>query len=141
MDKNLIDIIVRGRRDAGLKQSEVGEILGVKGNTISDWESGRTEPDIESFIQLCNIYGINAAEALNSVYKLNENDDFIATTAEARHIQKYRTLDDNGKEFVSLVLNREYDRCQSSAAQAHEERAEYNIVYLPYPDNRASAGA
>ena len=42
MDKNLIDIIVRGRRDAGLKQSEVGEILGVKGNTISDWERGRT---------------------------------------------------------------------------------------------------
>lgn len=54
--------------------------------------------------------------------------------------KKYESLDKYGKEAINAVLNVEYDRCLSSADQAHEERTEYNIIYLPYPENRASAG-
>lgn len=54
--------------------------------------------------------------------------------------KKYESLDKYGKEAVNAVLNVEYDRCLSSVDQAHEERAAYNVIYLPYPDNRASAG-
>lgn len=55
-------------------------------------------------------------------------------------LDKYHTLDEDGQNFVSLVLNREYDRCQSLPDQTLEENAGYNVIYLPYPDNRASAG-
>ena len=54
--------------------------------------------------------------------------------------KKYESLDKYGKEAVNAVLNVEYDRCLSFVDQAHEERAAYNVIYLPYPDNRASAG-
>ena len=140
MNSNLINIIVKGRQDSKLKQSEVGKLLGIKGNTISDWERGRTEPDIDSYIKLCKIYDINPAEALNSVYGLNDNEDFLLTKFETSHIKKYRTLDTHGKDMVDTVLGKEYDRCQILPDQAREERAEYNVVRLPYPDNRASAG-
>ena len=123
MNSNLIDVIVKGRQDSKLKQSEVGKLLGIKGNTISDWERGRTEPDIDSFINLCKIYDINPAEALNSVYGLDNNEDFLLTKFETSHIKKYRTLDIHGKDMVDTVLDKEYDRCQSLPDQAWEERA------------------
>lgn len=32
------------RRDTGLTQAQLGAMLGVTGNTVNNWEAGRTEP-------------------------------------------------------------------------------------------------
>ena len=142
MDNKLVEIIVNGRQEAKLKQSDVGKLLGVKGNTISDWERGRTEPDIDSFIQLCKIYKINAAAALNSIYDLEQNEDFLLTKSEISYVKKYRTLDDYGKSAIDFMLEHEYNRCQSITdnEQIHEDEIEYNIIPMPFHDDRASAG-
>lgn len=43
------------RKQLGLFQKEIADELGVAQNTISSWEKGKTEPNIEQIIKLAEI--------------------------------------------------------------------------------------
>lgn len=43
------------RKNKGLKQQEIAELLGVKRNTYSDWENRKTEPSFENLIKLADL--------------------------------------------------------------------------------------
>lgn len=47
------------RNDAGLTQEQIAEALGVSRQTVSNWENGRTYPDIISVIKMSDIYNIS----------------------------------------------------------------------------------
>ena len=55
MNKYIIEKLKEGRSNANLKQSEVAKKLGVKANTLSNYENGVSEPDIDTFCALCDI--------------------------------------------------------------------------------------
>lgn len=44
------------RINAGLSQSEAAEKMGVNVMTVSNWETGKTVPDVEDFKSLCELY-------------------------------------------------------------------------------------
>lgn len=44
------------RVNAGLDQSEVAKKLGVNIATVSSWETGKTNPSLENFRKLCELY-------------------------------------------------------------------------------------
>jgi len=48
------------RKLAGMTQRQLAEAVGVKHNTISDWETGRTSPDTSEIVLLCNALAISA---------------------------------------------------------------------------------
>lgn len=107
----IIKKLKEGRANAKLKQSEVAEKIGIKGNTLSNYENGVSEPDIDTFCALCDIYGIDPSSILNEAYGLGvQGEDFKIKPSEIEHIKKYRDLDDHGKEMVDLVLSKESDR-------------------------------
>ena len=45
------------RKQSGFTQEEIAEKLGVSRQAVAKWEKGETLPDIESCIQLADIYG------------------------------------------------------------------------------------
>lgn len=47
------------RKNKGLKQQEIAELLGVKRNTYSDWENGKTEPSFESLVKLVDLFEVS----------------------------------------------------------------------------------
>ena len=47
------------RKNKGLKQQELAEILGIKRNTYSDWENGKTEPSFENLIKLVDLLEVS----------------------------------------------------------------------------------
>ena len=49
----------RLRQNEGLKQQELAEILGIKRNTYSDWENGKTEPSFENLINLADLLEVS----------------------------------------------------------------------------------
>lgn len=112
MNELLIDRLRTARNECGLKQQDVAEQMGIKANTISNWEKGRTEPDIDSFVKLCEIYRIDCAALLSDVYAFKRIHNDISLS-EYDNIKKYRTLDPHGKDMVDTVLDKEFDRCQS----------------------------
>lgn len=44
------------RVNAGLSQKEAANRLGVNVSTLSNWERGKTAPDVDKFKALCKIY-------------------------------------------------------------------------------------
>ena len=57
------------RESKNMTQGEVAEVLGVKATTISKYEAGSLEPNIESLKKLSELFGI-------SVDELIKEDDF-----------------------------------------------------------------
>lgn len=155
MNELLVERLKKARAEIGLKQQEVANRLGVKANTISNWEKGRTEPDIDSFVSLCDIYKIDCASLLSDVYAFKRIGDDISLL-EYEHIKKYRNLDDFGRETVATILARETKRVEDSHAkqqqlseqQEHIDQLEQRIVTelvhriaVPLYDKFASAGS
>lgn len=56
---NISQRIKNCRIERQLIQEEVAEKLFVSRQTISNWETGKTSPDIESLISLSNLYEIS----------------------------------------------------------------------------------
>lgn len=53
------DNIKRLRKNKGLKQQEIAELLGVKQNTYSDWENGKTDPSFENLVKLADLLDVS----------------------------------------------------------------------------------
>lgn len=104
MNKKLVKIITNARKNAGLNQTEAGKIIGVKGNTISGWENGRTEPDIDSYIKLMHGYGEDPFSALRSAYNC------IPAKGDEAFLDKYNQIGDEGRKMVDAVMEIEIQR-------------------------------
>ena len=113
MNQYLIDKLREGRLNKGLKQSDVTKLTGIKNTTLSNYENGNTEPDMDTFLKLCNLYELDYAEIIREAYgycipgsKIN------ILKSDLDYIKKYRSLDSVGREIVDYVLDREVSRSQ-----------------------------
>lgn len=110
------DRLKQGRLRAGLTQEQLAGKLGIAKSTLSGYENGSREPAIATVAKLLDILDIDASylyqdETLKNVY------DNIATQDEFENIiKKYRLLDDTAKEIVTIIIDRELERCE------HERR-------------------
>ncbi len=48
--------LAAARVNAKKTQREAANLMNVNVSTIVNWENGRTSPNIEQFVKLCNIY-------------------------------------------------------------------------------------
>ena len=71
----------------GMEQKELARLLGITGNSISNWEKGRSRPDINLIPAICEI--LHA-----TLYELFGMDDptITLTAGEQMHIDTYRQL-------------------------------------------------
>ena len=70
---NYSAIIKNLRKAKKLNQDELAELLGLKRHTICDWETGRTEPNIDALIGLSKTFNVPVHYILNAEYTgLNE---------------------------------------------------------------------
>lgn len=123
MNEYLLKALREGRISKGLKQSDVAKLVGVKPNTLSNYENGVSEPDIDTFASLCEIYNLDFSYVLGEAYGLNVvGTDFDIKPSEIEHIKKYRTLDRHGKEMVDFTLLKEWERVKED-----EEAAELSL--------------
>ena len=47
------------RLKKGLTQTELGEKVGVKQNTFTNWENGKREPNFETLLKLADFFGVS----------------------------------------------------------------------------------
>lgn len=52
------------RKEAGWTQAQLGEKLGVTNKTVSRWENGNYMPDLDTCLQLSELFGITVNELL-----------------------------------------------------------------------------
>ncbi len=121
MNEVLLSLLRSARLSKNMQQKEVADFMGVRGSTISNWENGRSQPDIDEFIKLCSIYGVNYADFLTKAYGDVTFQENIYTPEEIAHPQKYRALDDNGRAAVDSVLNTLYGQRSDKIEDSSDE--------------------
>lgn len=57
------------RKEKGLTQEQLAEILGVSGRTVSRWETGSNMPDLSILIELADYYDVEMKEILDGERK------------------------------------------------------------------------
>ena len=116
MNQILIERLRSARLNSNLKQSDVAELLGVKSNTISNWENGKSNPDIDSLVELCKIYNISCSSILEEAYSSQIVHSLSVSGLEKEIIIAYRKADEIGKAVVlrSLGLENKETKGESS---------------------------
>ena len=56
--------IRRWRKQAGLTQEKLADLVSIHLNTLSRWESGQREPRASEIAKLCEVLGVSEAELL-----------------------------------------------------------------------------
>lgn len=101
---NLAGKLKQARINKGLTQKQVYNQLGVVQSTFSSWETGKAEPDAETLIKLCQIYGITSLDYFingdieEAKYYLNN-----LSAAERNIIDAYRASPDMQKAVNKLL--------------------------------------
>jgi len=100
--------IREAREAAGLKQKELGEMIGVTGAAIANYENEVSHPKELILYALFDALNIDANFLFQDMVK---NKSFLSLE-EQEHIKKNHTLDGYGKRAVDAVLDIEAERCQ-----------------------------
>lgn len=112
------------RKEAVDKLRELG--IDISDKTLYGYESGRNSANADMFLALCKIYKCN-----NIMETFSDTvEDVLFTNIEWNIIEKYRALDDLGKEYVNTILNWEVERTKLIAdkdTQLSDLRQRLNI--------------
>lgn len=99
--KNIGELLKNAREDSDLKQTEVMKLTGINHKTLSGYENGVAQPDIETLAKLFKLYGISADAVLEiKPYKINQ----ILSREEILLIKEYRKLKDYQKADLLTVI-------------------------------------
>lgn len=93
--------IKRLRRDKGMTQEQLAELLGLSTNAISQWECDKTAPDISNLPILANIFEVSADVLLEIDIAKSKKQAEIEEFKE-----KYAKLHSQGKTEERVLLSR-----------------------------------
>ncbi len=106
--KFISDKLKQARLSKGLSQKDVYQSLNIKQSRFSAWETGKSEPDIRTFLELCRIYGVDS-----SIYNYfcSPNADYNnSQSAElARAIEMLREVYSDSDRFEAVLNCLEYE--------------------------------
>jgi transcriptional regulator with XRE-family HTH domain len=124
MNTYIVKALKEGRLRKGYKQADVTRLIGIKVSTLSNYENAVTEPDVDSFLALCNLYGLDFEEIMSEAYGYKTvGKDFHIKKSEIELIERYRALDAFGQESVNMVLNHESERVNVGKKEEQEKTA------------------
>ena len=101
--------IKEARERLGLTQTELGEMVGVTGSAITNYEKETSHPKEQIIYKLMEKLKVDANYLFQDAVKLPKSENDI-NLSEYEHIKKYRSLDTHGRDMVDTVLQKEVER-------------------------------
>ena len=122
--QDIAKVLKASRKAAGLETKEVAENLISLGairsiKTLYDWESGRSQPDADTFMYLCNLYDVEDVLAAFGYKK--PTSSVIPNKDESTLITKYRQLPALMKEDVRDYVDMKCSKAKKAQGKAEEE--------------------
>ena len=86
------------RQKLGIEQKELAARLGITANAVSNWEQGRSRPDIDLLPALCESLGVS----LNDLMGMRDTRNL--TEAERQHLEMFRELKPGNRKLVDGLM-------------------------------------
>ena len=115
------------RKKKGLEQKQLGAMVGVSGNAVTNWEKGRARPDISLIPDLCDILGISFSEIFGM-----DAPKLQMTEHEKNLMKSYRELSNDSQEFVSTIID--------TLLEKQNSKPQRKVVDLPLYGKSLAAG-
>lgn len=117
MPKDIGKTLKECRIASKMSVKEISDLLTCKGfkaseSTIYSWENGNSQPTPGALLTMCTAYGIDNVLETFGYNGYNEDGSIQLNLHEIEHIEKYRNLDDLGRNHVDTVLQWETDRME-----------------------------
>lgn len=123
--------IKKYRNIKGMTQQDIADALGESsGRVIYNWEKGIGRPDCDKLARLCDLLEVSADELIGCKSMADR-----PTATEWNTLQKYRALDEHGKEVVDYMIDSEYKRVATLSRKPKPRMLKMDYYTLP-----ASAG-
>lgn len=107
--------LVELRKERGFTRENFAEYLGVSKYTLRNYELGKTEPGHVFLKYLASVFKVSVDYLLCTTEdRTPYNKTPVYSKQEIDHIEKYRDLDEHGKELVDTVLDKEHERLYNS---------------------------
>lgn len=87
------------RQLRGVSQVQLAQALGLSKNLVSNWEAGRSRPDISIIPALCDLLDISISAFFGAPARLGELD-----VREQRHLTRYRMLSACNQELIDAMM-------------------------------------
>lgn len=98
---NLGRILKNTREDLDLTQLRVMELTGINHKTLSGYENGVAEPDLQALATLCRLYRLS----MDAVLGLKPTPDVLMLSKQEKTlIGQYRRLPAEGQKALSALL-------------------------------------
>lgn len=108
MKKEFAQTLKDLRLKAGYTQKQVYEMLNIPQSTFSSWEVGKAEPSASMTLRLCELYHVDNILEAFGYNGYNKDGSLQLNMKEIELVEKYRSLNDNGKDMINTVLNKKY---------------------------------
>jgi len=84
-------------------QEELGDMFEVAKNkgTVSSWEKGRTTPDADTLVELCEIFGVDISTFYPS--SKDDDDEIVLTKKERLIVEWYRSSGYEGRAAIEAT--------------------------------------
>ncbi|MCL2820848.1 MAG: helix-turn-helix domain-containing protein [Oscillospiraceae bacterium] len=89
---SICEVLKQARSDAELSQEAAAEKVGVSRQTMSNWETGKSYPDIASVIALSDAYGVS----LDSLMK--------GDTKMIKHLEESTNVTKSNKQVIATII-------------------------------------
>ncbi len=134
------------RKEHGYKsRSELAEKLNIPSTTLRNYETDAREPGHKFLKEIGELFNVSIDYLMGITDEKERISRYDLKSSEFSIVQQYRTIDDDGKKFVNLVLNRELERTktiQHISFFKNELRDEAEPFYVNYKfyGNHMAAG-
>ena len=132
------EIIQKNRKELGLSQEELGEMLLVSRQTVSLWEKDQTVPTIDNMIRLKEVFGISVDEILGidnkteMVKNTNSIDSICASLAYAMGIDPPKQAAPKNWELTNYI-DKVFDGKKADRVVMYNPDAIAQWIYEKYP--------
>ena len=99
--------IARLRKEKGLTQAKFADLIHVTQGAISQWETGRTSPDVQQMFILADFFGITVAELSSGTFAQEKKEPVTIpqeTTPAERRAEAKRLLESMSDEEYERAL-------------------------------------
>jgi transcriptional regulator with XRE-family HTH domain len=105
------DVLIRLRDRKGIKQYELAEYLEVSQNTISDWESNKTDikskyiPKIADFfgVEISDLFSSDSKIIIKQINKENSKNNYNAYNIKVSEKSTIENLNSNIEKLIALL--------------------------------------
>lgn len=121
-------------------RNEFADKLGIPSTTLRNYETDVREPGHTFLKQISEFFNVSVDYLLCLTDDKEILKSFRLRTSEQTIIEKYRDLDDFGRETVNMVLDRETERVEQIRTLQELQGTKPNFRAIQYYQKLASAG-